>query len=167
MQRYWLVPWITVTMKKCLQLSSTSRRKNIEGYAETIYTQGKLSFQEEGDAAHTHVAEGRGGFKLSMGTCYQSSCRRSSWLDLQCRSCLGQSTLASCSYPELNPVALVRSGYKARHTKKLPVPEAMKIVTPAVWNKYCDHIERVEEEYWEKDGLVELRCCGRNSDQWQ
>ena len=39
------------------------------------------------------------------------------------------------SYPELNPDELMRSGYKARHTKKFtlkeeeaPVPEATKIV---------------------------------------
>ena len=56
------------------------------------------------------------------------------------------------------------------HTKKFtlkeeeaPVPEAMKIVTPASYLE--DHTERVEaREYWE-DGLVELGCCGRNSDQ--
>lgn len=58
--------------------------------------------------------------------------------------------------PELNPIELAWSvvkGYVARHNKKFTlkgvealVPEAMNTVTPAMWKKFCDHTERVEEE---------------------
>ena len=29
------------------------------------------------------------------------------------------------------------------------------MVTPALWEKFCRHTEKVEDEYWHKDGLIE------------
>ena len=69
------------------------------------------------------------------------------------------------AHPELNPIELAWSvvkAYVAKHNKKFTlkeveklVPQAIKTVTPAMWKKFCDHTAKVEEEYWEKDGLVE------------
>ena len=67
--------------------------------------------------------------------------------------------------PELNPIELAWSvvkGYVAKHNQKFTlkevealVPQAINTITPAMWKKFCDHTEKVEEEYWKKDGLVE------------
>ena len=69
------------------------------------------------------------------------------------------------AHPELNPIELAWSvvkGYVAKHNQKFTlkevealVPQAINTITPAMWKKFCDHAEKVEEEYWKKDGLVE------------
>ena len=69
------------------------------------------------------------------------------------------------AHPELNPIELAWSvvkGYVAKNNKKFTlkeietlVPEGIKAVTPALWKKFCEHTEKVEDEYWERDGLVE------------
>ncbi|XP_046675005.1 uncharacterized protein LOC124363787 [Homalodisca vitripennis] len=32
---------------------------------------------------------------------------------------------------------------------------ALDSVTPAKWKNYCDHVQHIEQEYWEKDGITE------------
>ena len=69
------------------------------------------------------------------------------------------------AHPELNPIELAWSmvkGYVAKNNKKFTlkeiealVPEGIRSVTPALWKKFCEHTETVEDEYWERDGLVE------------
>ena len=80
---------------------------------------------------------------------------------------------------ELNAIELAWSvvkGYVAKHNWKFTlkevealVPQAINTITPAMWKKFCDHTEKVEEEYWKKDGLVEdvveiLILVGSDSD---
>ena len=58
-------------------------------------------------------------------------------------------------HPELNPIELAWSvvkGYVAKHksftlmeVEKL-VPEGISMVTPTLWEKFCRHTEKVEEE---------------------
>ena len=69
------------------------------------------------------------------------------------------------AHPELNPIELAWSvikGYVAKHNKKFTLTEverltreAMGMVTPTMWEKFCAHTEKVEEMYWKKDGLIE------------
>ena len=69
------------------------------------------------------------------------------------------------AHPELNPIELAWSlvkGYVAKNNKKFTlkeieslVPEGIKKVTPPLWKKFVEHTEKVEDEYWERDGLVE------------
>ena len=66
------------------------------------------------------------------------------------------------AHPELNPAWSVVKGYVAKHNKKFTlkevealVPQAINSVTPTMWKKFCEHTEKVENEYWKKDGLVE------------
>lgn len=79
---------------------------------------------------------------------------------------------------ELSPIELAWSvvkGYVAKHNNKFTVkevegllPKAIKIITPAMWEKFCNHTVKVEEfletfcshtvkveEFWKRDGLVE------------
>ena len=71
---------------------------------------------------------------------------------------------ATSSSPR-NPIELAWSlvkGYVAKHNKGFTlkeveklVPEGINMVTPALWEKFCRHTEKVEDEYWHKDGLIE------------
>ena len=67
--------------------------------------------------------------------------------------------------PELNPIELAWAhvkGYVAKHNKTFTlnevenlVKQGISTVTPAMWQKFCEHCERVEDAYWKRDGLVE------------
>ena len=34
------------------------------------------------------------------------------------------------------------------------IPNGLLQATPEMWKRFCDHVETVEDEYWEKDGLL-------------
>jgi transposase len=66
---------------------------------------------------------------------------------------------------DLNPIELVWSYVKKHLAKNNPqplrnIPDAAKVimasVTPEMWQKYCDHVVRIENEYWAKDVVVDL-----------
>lgn len=69
------------------------------------------------------------------------------------------------AHPELNPIELAWAyvkGYVAKNNKTFTlnevenlVREGINTVTPAMWHKFCQHCENVEDTYWERDGLVE------------
>ncbi|XP_034194909.2 uncharacterized protein LOC117611102 isoform X1 [Osmia lignaria lignaria] len=69
-------------------------------------------------------------------------------------------------YYELNPIDLAWTQIKRKlREKNLFVlssddletftVEAINEVTQIDWQNFCEHIEKLEEEYWQKDGLVE------------
>ena len=33
--------------------------------------------------------------------------------------------------------------------------QGFKEVTPAMWTKMCEHVKKVEDTFWDKDGLIE------------
>ena len=71
-------------------------------------------------------------------------------------------TTTAVAHPDLIPIELawlVIKGCMVKHSKlfevEVCVPWAVGTVTPAMWKKLCNHAEKVEEEYWKKDGLKE------------
>lgn len=66
---------------------------------------------------------------------------------------------------EFNPIELAwsvvkrhcRTQNKSFTLKEIEdlVPNGFEQVTPAMWSNFCDHVKKVEDEYWEKDGLIE------------
>ena len=66
---------------------------------------------------------------------------------------------------ELNPIELawaVVKDYCRKHNQaftlkgvKELIPHGIQQATPDMWKHFCDHVEKVAEEYWEKDGLLE------------
>jgi hypothetical protein len=66
---------------------------------------------------------------------------------------------------ELNPIELAWSvvkNYCRKHNKTFTlkdieelVPLGFAEVTPDMWTNFCSHVKKVEDEYWEKDGLIE------------
>ena len=53
-------------------------------------------------------------------------------------------------------------GYVAKNNRKFTlkeietlVPEGIRRVTPALWKKFVGHTEKIEDEYWKRDGLIE------------
>ena len=66
---------------------------------------------------------------------------------------------------EFNPIELAwsvvkrhcRTQHKSFTLKEIEdlVPNGFEQVTPAMWSNFCDHVKKVEDEYWEKDGLIE------------
>ena len=35
------------------------------------------------------------------------------------------------------------------------IPGGFSVITPAMWKNFCEHVRKVEDEYWEKDALLE------------
>ena len=66
---------------------------------------------------------------------------------------------------ELNPIELAWAVVKdyCRKNNQLftlkgikdLIPNGLLQATPEMWKRFCDHVEKVEDEYWEKDGLLE------------
>lgn len=72
---------------------------------------------------------------------------------------------------ELNPIELIWAYVKSKVAKvnianaaengrsmevmKTLCQEALRSVTPQLWKKCISHINKIEDEYWEKDGLTE------------
>ena len=64
---------------------------------------------------------------------------------------------------ELNPIELVWAqvkGYVAKNNKTFKLADVLRLieegftkVTPNAWAKCCDHVVKVEEEYWKSDAL--------------
>ena len=68
---------------------------------------------------------------------------------------------------ELNPIELAWVKVKRKIREKnttltlsssdleIFIQQAIQEVTPVGWENFCVHVEKIEEEYWKKDGLLE------------
>ena len=66
---------------------------------------------------------------------------------------------------ELNPIELawaIMKDYCRKHNQSFTlkeirslIPHGLEQVTPDMWKHFCDHVLGVEDNYWEKDGLLE------------
>jgi transposase len=69
------------------------------------------------------------------------------------------------SHCELNPIEMAWSTVKEHNRKnnstfrltdvQAMVPAAFDEVTSTLWARLCDHVRKVEDDYWEKDCLLE------------
>ena len=66
---------------------------------------------------------------------------------------------------ELNPIELAWANvkeYVRKHNQQFTMaeverltPTGISVTTPDLWKKYIEHCRRVEDKYWDDDGLIE------------